>query len=64
VLWIRGGQQTRHLAKRRAERRWVLALARDLVICRGEAFADGAGRPFAAMQATMSALYDRPGVSG
>ena len=28
-----------------------------------EAFADGADRPFAAMQATMTALYDRPGIS-
>src|SRR5580700_7745053 len=37
---------------------------RTLVVCRGEAFADGADRPFAAMQATMTALYDRPGMSG
>ena len=42
----------------------VVRAGRTLVVCRGEAFADGAERPFAAMQATMTALYDRPGVSG
>ena len=42
----------------------VVRAGRTLVVCRGEAFADGADRPFAAMQATMSALYDRPGMSG
>ena len=42
----------------------VIRAGRTLVVCRGEAFADGAGRPFAVMQATMTALYDRPGVSG
>ena len=42
----------------------VIRAGRNLVVCRGEAFADGAERPFAAMQATMSAVYDRPGVSG
>jgi len=42
----------------------VLRAGRTLVVCRGEAFADGAERPFAAMQATMTALYGRPGVSG
>jgi len=42
----------------------VVRAGRTLVVCRGEAFADGAGRPFAVMQATMTALYDRPGVSG
>ena len=42
----------------------VVRAGRTLVVCRGEAFADGAGRPFAAMQATMTALYDRPGLSG
>jgi uncharacterized protein (TIGR00369 family) len=41
----------------------VVRAGRTLVVCRGEAFADGAGRPFAAMQATMTALYDRPGIS-
>jgi uncharacterized protein (TIGR00369 family) len=42
----------------------VVRAGRTLVVCRGEAFADGADRPFAAMQATMTALYDRPGMSG
>jgi len=41
----------------------VVRAGRTLVVCRGEAFADGADRPFAAMQATMTARYDRPGVS-
>ena len=34
---------------------------RTLVVCRGEAAADGATTPFAVMQATLSAVYDRPG---
>jgi uncharacterized protein (TIGR00369 family) len=42
----------------------VVRAGRTLVVCRGEAFADGADRPFAAMQATMTARYERPGVSG
>jgi uncharacterized protein (TIGR00369 family) len=42
----------------------VVRAGRTLVVCRGEAFADGTDRPFAAMQATMTALYDRPGISG
>jgi acyl-coenzyme A thioesterase PaaI-like protein len=42
----------------------VVRAGRTLVVCRGEAFADDAERPFAAMQATMTALYDRPGISG
>jgi uncharacterized protein (TIGR00369 family) len=41
----------------------VVRAGRTLVVCRGEAFADDADRPFAAMQATMTALYDRPGIS-
>ena len=41
----------------------VVRAGRTLVVCRGEAFADGADRPFAAMQATMTARYDRPGIS-
>ena len=40
----------------------VVRAGRTLVVCRGEAFADGAARPFAAMQATMTALVDRPGI--
>jgi uncharacterized protein (TIGR00369 family) len=42
----------------------VVRAGRTLVVCRGEAFADGAERPFAAMQATMTALSGRPGLSG
>jgi uncharacterized protein (TIGR00369 family) len=42
----------------------VVRAGRTLVVCRGEAFADGSQRPFAVMQATMTALYNRPGVSG
>ena len=42
----------------------VVRAGRTLVVCRGEAFADDASRPFAAMQATMTALYDRPDISG
>ena len=41
----------------------VVRSGRTLVVCRGDAFADGADRPFAAMQATMTAVYDRPGLS-
>jgi uncharacterized protein (TIGR00369 family) len=41
----------------------VVRAGRTLVVCRGDAFADGSQRPFAVMQATMSAVY-RPGVSG
>ena len=37
---------------------------RTLVVCRGEAFADRDQRPFAVMQATMTAVYGRPGISG
>jgi len=46
-----------------AMRAEVVRAGRTLVVCRGEAFADGAARPFAAMQATLSALYERPGIS-
>jgi hypothetical protein len=31
---------------------------------RGEAFGDGAPVPFAVMQATLTAVYDRQGISG
>ena len=41
----------------------VVRAGRTLVVCRGEATADGSGKPFAVMQATMSALYDRPGIT-
>jgi uncharacterized protein (TIGR00369 family) len=42
----------------------VVRAGRTLVVCRGEAFADGGQRPFAAMQATMTAVHNRPGISG
>jgi len=42
----------------------VVRAGRTLIVCRGEAFADGADRPFAAMQATMTVLHNGPGLSG
>jgi uncharacterized protein (TIGR00369 family) len=42
----------------------VVRAGQTLVVCRGEAFADDADRPFAAMQATMTARYDRRGLGG
>jgi uncharacterized protein (TIGR00369 family) len=42
----------------------VVRAGRTLVVCRGEAFADGGQRPFAVMQATMTAVFDRPGIQG
>jgi uncharacterized protein (TIGR00369 family) len=42
----------------------VVRAGRTLVVCRGEAFADASPRPFAVMQATMTAIYNRPGISG
>jgi uncharacterized protein (TIGR00369 family) len=42
----------------------VVRAGRTLVVCRSEAFADGDKRPFAIMQATMTALYDRPDIKG
>ena len=42
----------------------VVRAGRTLVVCRGDAFAAGAATPFAVMQATMMALYDRPGLRG
>ena len=41
----------------------VVRAGRTLVVCRGEAVADGATIPFAVMQATLSAVYDRPGIA-
>jgi uncharacterized protein (TIGR00369 family) len=40
----------------------VVRAGRTLVVCRGDAFADAAAVPFAVMQATLTALYDRPGI--
>jgi uncharacterized protein (TIGR00369 family) len=42
----------------------VVRAGRTLIVCRGQGFADQDKRPFAVMQATMSALYGRPGISG
>ncbi len=42
----------------------VVRAGRTLVVCRGEAFADDAAVPFAVMQATMTAVVNRPGISG
>ena len=42
----------------------VVRAGRTLVVCRGEAFADAGQRPFAVMQATMTSVYDRPGIPG
>ena len=42
----------------------VVRAGRTLVACRGEAFGDGSQRPFAVMQATMTTVYNRPGISG
>lgn len=42
----------------------VVRAGRTLVVCRGEAFADGSDRSFAVMQATMTAVYGKTGISG
>jgi uncharacterized protein (TIGR00369 family) len=42
----------------------VVRAGRTLVVCRGEAFANDSQRPFAVMQATMTAVYGRTGISG
>jgi uncharacterized protein (TIGR00369 family) len=42
----------------------VVRGGRTLVVCRGEAFADGDKRPFAVMQATKTPVFDRPGIQG
>jgi uncharacterized protein (TIGR00369 family) len=42
----------------------VIRAGRTLVVCRGEAFADEDKRPFAVMQATMTAVYNKPGITG
>jgi uncharacterized protein (TIGR00369 family) len=40
----------------------VVRAGRTLVVCHGEAFVAGAAAPFAVMQATMTAVYNRPGI--
>jgi uncharacterized protein (TIGR00369 family) len=42
----------------------VVRAGRTLVVCRGEAFADSDKRPFAVMQATITAVIGRPGIQG
>ncbi len=42
----------------------VVRAGRTLVVCRGEAFADGGQRPFAVMQATMTAVFGKTGIQG
>jgi len=42
----------------------VVRAGRTLVVCHGEAFGDGSQRPFAVMQATMTAVYGKGGISG
>jgi uncharacterized protein (TIGR00369 family) len=41
----------------------VIRAGRTLVVCRGEAVADDAATPFAVMQATLTAVYNRPGIT-
>jgi uncharacterized protein (TIGR00369 family) len=40
----------------------VVRAGRTLVVCHAAAVADGAAKPFAVMQATLTAVYDRPGI--
>jgi acyl-coenzyme A thioesterase PaaI-like protein len=40
----------------------VVRAGRTLVVCRGDAFTEDATAPFAVMQATLTAPYDRPGI--
>ena len=40
----------------------VVRAGRTLVVCRGDAAVAGAAVPFAVMQATFTAVYDRPGI--
>ena len=40
----------------------VTRAGRTIVVCRGDAFADTATTPFAIMQATLTAVHDRPGI--
>ena len=41
----------------------VVRAGRTLVVCPAEAVADGAAKPFAVMQATLTAVHDRPGIA-
>lgn len=42
----------------------VVRPGRTLVVCRGEAFADDSAKPFAVMQATMTVVRGKAGISG
>ena len=42
----------------------VVRAGRTLVVCCGEAFADGGERPFAVMQATMTTVVGKAGIQG
>src|ERR1700678_2941548 len=42
----------------------VVRAGRTLVVCRGEAIGDGGSKPFEVLQAHLTALYDRPGITG
>jgi uncharacterized protein (TIGR00369 family) len=42
----------------------VVRAGRTLVVCRADAFGDDAGKPFAVMQATLTALHGRSDISG
>src|ERR1700677_4901957 len=42
----------------------VVRAGRTLVVCCGEAIGDGGTKTFAVMHATLTALYDRPGIAG
>ena len=41
----------------------VVRAGRTLVVCHAHAVADGGTKPFAVMQATLTAVYDRPGIA-
>ena len=41
----------------------VVRAGRTLVVCHAHAVADGAPKPLAVMQATLTAVYDRPGIT-
>jgi hypothetical protein len=40
----------------------VVRAGRTWVVCSGDAFAGAAATPFVVMQATLTALYERPGI--
>ena len=42
----------------------MVRAGRTLIVCRGEAFADDGTRPFAVIQATMTAVFGKAGIQG